>query len=170
MPDGDQVQLKTYKLTIACLLEDFVQSNLQFFYVEKFLLEEDTLIYVKSILMVAFYAWYLCQLVMLLIENKFQYDFRVFFIVAQGIIAGIYPISRLSGCLHQMRRKDDKIVGACVRYNYEDRTLTATPFRIECLIGNDYTMLISSVLTVLGIFGFNIYISKAFGKSITAHM
>ena len=65
MPDGDQVQLKTYKLTIACLLEDFVQSNLQFFYVEKFLLEEDTLIYVKSILMVAFYAWYLCQLVML---------------------------------------------------------------------------------------------------------
>ena len=160
MPDGDQVQLKTYKLTIACLLEDFVQSNLQFFYVEKFLLEEDTLIYVKSGLMLALYVWYGRQLLMLLIENKHEYSGRSCFVVAQGIIAGIYPISRLFGCVHQMRRKDDKIVGACVRYSYFDRKLMATPFRLECLIGNDYIMLLSSGLTVLGVFGFNIYLSK----------
>lgn len=159
LPHGDLVQLKTYKLIVACLLEDFVQSNLQFFYIEKFLIDESLIVYVNSALMLAIYLWYGYQLIILLVENDFTYSRRACFIVAQGIIAGIYPISRIFGAIHQMRRKDGKIVGACVRYNYADQTLAATPFRFDCLIGNDYVLLISSGFTVLGIFGYQIYLS-----------
>ena len=153
MTHPELAQLKTYKFTFCCLMEDFVQCNLQFFYIEKFLLEEDLFIYINSAIMIIIYLWFGGQLVVLLINNRQMQRVKKYYIVGQGVFAAIYPCSRLIGSIHQMTRGEAKIVGACVQYNYIERTLKAVPFRTGCLIGNDYVLLLSSCLTCLGAFG-----------------
>lgn len=62
-----------------------------------------------------------------------------------------YQGSRLAGTIHQMNRGDGLIKGACLSYDYQTKTLSASPFNTACLNGNDYVLLITSMLTCLGL-------------------
>jgi len=50
-----------------------------------------------------------------------------------------------------MERGGSLIKGACVEYDYETNQLIANPFNTRCLNPNDYLILITSFLTVLGL-------------------
>ena len=83
MTHPELAQLKTYKFTFCCLMEDFVQCNLQFFYIEKFLLEEDLFIYINSAIMIVIYLWFGGQLVVLLINNRQMQRVKKYYIVGK---------------------------------------------------------------------------------------
>ena len=103
-----EVHILKYKLKYLCFemknVKPREQCNLQFFYIEKFLLEEDLFIYINSAIMIIIYLWFGGQLIVLLINNRQMQRIKKYYIVCQGIFAAIYPCSRLIGSIHQMTR------------------------------------------------------------------
>lgn len=148
-------QLKTFKMSLSALLEDFVQVVMQYFFFEKYLMQPDSFVYINAILMLISSALFIKDLVRLYLDERQDREnderCKTFTLIWNGLLAVSYQCARLAGVTHQMNRGGSLIKGACVEYDYETNQLIANPFNIRCLNPNDYLILITSALTVLGL-------------------